>query len=97
MRRVGIILGIFIGLVVIGVLVFAATFDVNRYRATIQSELEKRLGRRVELGAMHLSVFPPRFQVENLAIADDPGFSPDAPFVKAQQLGVSVKLLPFVA
>ena len=96
MRRVGIILGIFIGLVVIGVLVFAATFDVNRYHATIQSELEKQLGRRVQLGAMHLSVFPPRFQVENLAIADDPRFSPDAPFVKAQQLGVSVKLLPLL-
>src|ERR1700675_119992 len=94
MRRVGTILAIFIGFVVIGALIFAATFDVNRYHGTIQSELEKRLGRRVELGAMHLSIFPPRFQVENPAIADDSSFSSDAPFVKAQGLEVSVKLLP---
>ena len=87
-------IGIFIVIVVAGLLIFVATFDVNKYHGTIQSELEKRLGRPVILGDMHLSVFPPRFRVQNLAIADDPRFSPEAPFVKAQELDVSVKLLP---
>lgn len=77
-------------------LVFAATFDVNRYRATIQSELENRLGRKVTLGDMHLSVFPPRFRVLNISISDDPRFSTQKPFVQAQQLDVSVKLLPLL-
>ena len=96
MRRVGIGIGIFILVVVAVLLIFAATFDVNKYHGTIQSELEKRLGRSVTLGNMHLSVFPPRFRVENVAIADDPRFSPEAPFVKAQELDVSVKLLPLL-
>ena len=69
MRRVGIGIGIFILVVVAVLLIFAATFDVNKYHGTIQSELEKRLGRSVTLGNMHLSVFPPRFRVENVAIA----------------------------
>jgi uncharacterized protein involved in outer membrane biogenesis len=73
-------------------LVFAATFNVNRYRVTIQSKLEKRLGRPVILGEMHLGFFPPRFRVQDLAIGDDPRFSPDAPFIKAQEMGVSFKL-----
>jgi uncharacterized protein involved in outer membrane biogenesis len=34
--------------------------------------------------------------VQNLAIADDPRFSPDSPFAKAQELDVSVKLPPLV-
>ena len=96
MRRFAIGIGIFIVVVIVALFVFAATFDVNKYHGTIQSELEKRLGRQVTLGNMHLSVLPPSFKVENPAIAEDPRFSSDTPFVKAQQLDVSVKLLPLL-
>src|ERR1700757_1236394 len=96
MRRVIAGVGIFIILVIAALLVFAATFDVNRHRGAIQSDLEKRLGRSVTLGDMHLNVFPPRVRVQNLAISDDPRFSPDAPFAKAQELDVSVKLMPLL-
>jgi len=96
MRRLLIGFGIFIVVVVSALLVFAATFNVNKYHDTIQSELEKNLGRKTTLGDMHLSLFPPRFRVQDPAIADDPHFSPDAPFVKAQELDVSVKLMPLL-
>ncbi|MFL6463751.1 MAG: AsmA family protein, partial [Bryobacteraceae bacterium] len=96
MRRVGIIIAGIVGLLVIAALVFAATFNVNKYRGTIQSQLQKHLGRSVTLGDMHLRVFPPRFRVQDLAIADDTNFSADTPFVKAQVLNVSVKLLPLL-
>ena len=94
MRKVGIVFGILVVVVIIGVAIFAATFDVNRYRGRIQSELEQRLGRKVTLGQMHLSVLPPRFQVQNIAIAEDPKFPNPKPFVQADQLDVSVKLMP---
>jgi AsmA protein len=45
---------------------------------------------------MHLSLLPPSFKVENPAIGDDSRFSADTPFVKAQELDVSVKLLPLL-
>ena len=96
MRRLAIIAGVIFLVIVVAVAIFAATFDVNKYRGTIQSQLEKRLGRPVLLGDMGLSLFPPRFRVQNLAIADDTRFSPDAPFIKAQELDVSVKLLPLL-
>jgi AsmA protein len=95
MRRVLIGVGIFIVLVVAGLLIFAATFDVNKYRGTIQAQLEKRLGRQVTLGDMHLNLFPPRFRVQNLGISDDSRFSSVA-FVKAQELDVSVQLMPLL-
>ncbi len=96
MRRALIGVGIFIVVVIAGLLIFAATFDVNRYRGTIQSQLEQHLGRQVALGDMHLSLFPPRFRVENLAVSEDPQFSKDVAFVKAQALEVSVKLMPLL-
>lgn len=96
MRKIGIGLGIILVLVIVSVGIFAATFDVNKYRGTIHSELQKRLGRSVNLGDMHLKLFLLRLGVQDLAIADDPRFSPDAPFVKAKELEVSVKLLPLL-
>jgi uncharacterized protein involved in outer membrane biogenesis len=96
MRKVGIVIGTIVLVLIVVVVVFAATFNVNQYRGTIQSELEKRLNRRVVLGDMHLGIFPPRLQVENLSIADDPKFNDAKPFVEAQGLDVSVELLPLL-
>jgi AsmA protein len=93
MRRIGLSALVIVVIIILAAVVFAATFDVNRYRPTIRSELEKRLDRNVTLGDMHLSVFPPRFRVQNISIGDDPRFSPRKPFVQAQELDVSVKLL----
>ena len=93
MRKVGMATGAFILLLIVGVVVFAATFNVNQYRGRIQTELETRLDRKVNLGDMHLGLFPPRFQVQNLSIADDPKFNAAKPFVEAQELDVSIKLL----
>lgn len=96
MRKVGIVIGTIILVLIVALVVFAATFNVNQYRRTIQSELEKRLDRRVVLGNMHLGIFPPRLQVQNLSITDDPNFNNAKPFVEAQELDVSVKLLPLL-
>src|SRR5256885_14817634 len=97
MRKVGIVFGILVVVVIIGAAIFAATFDVNRYRGRIQSELERRLDRKVTLGPMHLSLLPPRFQVQNIAIAEDSKFPNPKPFVQADQLDVSVKLMPLLS
>jgi AsmA protein len=96
MKKFAIAIGVIILVLIVGVVIFAATFDVNRYRGTIQSELQKRLGRQVTLGEMNLKVFPPRFRVENVSISDDPAFATQKPFVQAQQLDVAVKLMPLL-
>lgn len=96
MRKVGIVILVIIVILVVAVAIFAATFDVNRYHGVIQSQLEEHLGRQVSLGNMSLGIFPPRFRVQNLSIADDPNFSKTKPFVEAQELDVSVKLLPLL-
>ena len=96
MRRLLIVVGIIVAILGVGVAVFVATFNVNRYRGTIQSELEQKSGRKITLGDMRLNLFPPRFSVRNLTIAEDPSFGAEQPFVQTQQLGVSVKLFPLL-
>src|SRR5438309_11241513 len=96
MRKIGIVIGVVVAVLVVGVLLFLATFDANRYRGLVQDQLQKNLGRNVQLGKLHLALFPPRLQVDSLTIADDPKFGDPHPFVQAEQLDVSVKLLPLL-
>lgn len=96
MRKALVIVGVIVLVVMVAVLIFAVTFNVNQYHGRIQSELEKHLGRQVSLGDMRLGIFPPRFEVQSVSIADDPQFNAQKPFVQAQRLDVSVKLLPLL-
>jgi AsmA protein len=96
MRKIFVIIGIIVVVLIVAVLIFAATFNVNQYHDQIQSQLEQKLGRQVGLGDMHLGIFPPRFEVQNISIADDPRFNAQKPFVQAQRLDISVKLLPLL-
>ena len=96
MRRVGIAIAVIILVIIMAAAVYAATFDVNRYRGAIQADLAKSLGREVSLGEMRLSLFPPRFVAHDVAILDDPNFQAHRPFVQTQELDVSIKLLPLL-
>jgi uncharacterized protein involved in outer membrane biogenesis len=96
MRRVGIGILVIVVVIATAAAVFAATFDVNRYRSKIQAGLSKSLGRDVSVGEMQLSLFPPRFVAHDVSIVDDPTFDTHRPFVQAQELDISIKLLPLL-
>src|SRR3954471_11190235 len=92
-------LKIFAGLLVLLVIVLLAApffLDVNRYHDRIQSELQKKLGRQVSLGAMHLSLIPFAFKVENAVIAEDPQFAKGSNFAQAQELYITAPLMPLL-
>ena len=71
-------MGLFVAVAAAALAILAATFDVNKYRRTIQLELERRFGRPVIPGDVHFSIFPPRFGVQNPRIAEDPHFGAEA-------------------
>src|SRR5690242_9314498 len=96
MRKLGIAAAIIVVLLVAAALIVPHLIDINQYHATIQSQLEKKLGRQVSLGNMSLSLFPPSFQVENSTIAEDPRFASGRPFATADKLSVSVKFWPLL-
>jgi uncharacterized protein involved in outer membrane biogenesis len=96
MRKLGIAILIIVVLLVAAALIVPHLININQYHDRIQAELQKRLGRQVTLGNMHLSLFPPAFQVENATIADDPRFNSSRPFAATEKLAVSVKFWPLL-
>ncbi len=96
MRKLAIAVAIVVVLILIVVLALPHLIDVNQYRGQIQSQLQQRLNRPVQLGELSLGLFPVRVEASNVGIGDDPKFG-SAPFAQVQQLNVSVKLLPLLS
>jgi AsmA protein len=96
MKKLLIVLG---GLVVV-VLAVAAMLprmlDVNRYHDRIQAELQKQLGRQVQLGQMSLGLLPPTFKVQNAIIGEDPKYNSGMAFAQAAELDIELKLQPLL-
>src|SRR5262250_2739589 len=91
MNKLKIVAGIVVAVIVIAVIAVWLLLDVNRYRGTIQTQLEQQLGRKVTLGRMQLGLLPLRFQVADPVIAEDPRFG-SANFLRAENLNVQVSL-----
>ncbi len=96
MRKLAIVLVVIIVIIVGLILALPHLIDVNQYRGQIQSELQKRLNRPVQLGELSLGVFPIRVEANNVTIGEDPNFHSTAPFAQVSQLDVSLKLLPLI-
>src|SRR5262245_22533998 len=92
MRRIRLILGIAVGVVALTLIAAWWLVDPNRYRELIQTQLQQRLNRKVELGHMSLGLLPPRLQVADPVIAEDPSFREQPPFIRAKNLDVRVSL-----
>src|SRR5512140_1969033 len=94
MRKLGITI-VVLGVIMLAILAIAPTLiNVNRYHDQIQSQLSSKLGRPVTLGAMSLSLLPPKFTVHDATIGEDPAFGSDHAFAKMQAMAVRIKLLP---
>jgi uncharacterized protein involved in outer membrane biogenesis len=81
-----------IALLVVILLVALSLIDINAYRGQIITQLERRLGRSVRLGAMRLSALPSiKVEVDDVAIGDDPQFV-QSDFVKARSVKLQIGL-----
>lgn len=69
--------------------------DANRFRPLLESELSAALSRQITLGSLKLSLLKGSVTADDLAIADDPGYS-KLPFVKAKSIGIQVELWPLI-
>jgi uncharacterized protein involved in outer membrane biogenesis len=95
-RTVGIVIGAVVLLSLAAAIIVPHFIDINKYHNQIHSQLEKRLGRRVSLSNMGLSLLPPSFRVENAVIAEDPRFNTGSPFATAEKLTISVRFWPLL-
>ena len=95
MKKVLIIVASAVVLVLLIGVVLVSVIDVNRYRPMLESDLTAAMGRKVQMGDIHLSIFSGGASVGDFSIADDPAFS-HGPFLTAKELTVGVNLLPLI-
>ena len=95
MKRLGIILGVFIAVVLLLVIGLSFFLDANRFRPELESELSKVLGRQVGVGDLKLSIFAGSVSAGDLTISEDPKFG-STPFLKAKSLNVGAELIPLI-
>ncbi len=96
MKKLRIIIAVVVAVLLLGIGAVWVLANPNRYRDTIQTRLEKQLGRQVSLGEMSLGLLPLRFQVANPVIAEDPLIRPEPSFIKAENLDIRIGLLPLI-
>ena len=95
MKRILLVIGILIGVLLLAVAALPFLIDANRFRPLLESELKRGLGREVKLGDLKLSVLSGGVTASDLAIADDPKFNRDS-FLSAKALTITVDLGPLI-
>ena len=94
-KKILIIVGAIVALLLIVILILPSLIDANRFKPEIQSQIGTALGRTVQIGNIKLSIFSGGVVVDDLAISDDPAFS-KGQFLTAKQLTVGVHLVPLI-
>jgi AsmA protein len=96
MRRVIIILSVIVVVIVLLLVLGASLLNVNRFRPQIEAELQKKLGRPVTLGELHLHLLPFSMKVDSLSIAEAAGFPSSRPFATASEVYASAGLMSLI-
>jgi AsmA protein len=94
-KKVLVVLGVLIALLVIVIAIVPFVFDANRYRPEIESRLSQSLERDVKIGNLQLSIFSGGVTANNITIAENPAYGTQ-PFVQAKELKVGVDLWPLI-
>lgn len=89
--------GALVVLLVVGAIIFASTFDPNKYKGQITEAVKNATGRELSFqGDMKVSVFPwIGAQVGGVTLSNAPGFG-DKPMVQFASAEVRIRLLPLI-
>ena len=91
MKRIAVVLGIVVVVLIAVVVALPLFIDANQFRPRLEAELTKDLGRDVKLGNLSLALYSGSVTAADLSISDDPKFS-KVPFLTAKSLAVAVDL-----
>lgn len=90
-----IILGVIVVVVLLILIITPFFINADRFRPQIEAALSDKLGRKVQLGHVSVSLFSGSLSADQISIADDPAFSHE-PFLTAKSLNVGVDVMPLI-
>jgi AsmA protein len=95
MKRLLVISGIVIGVLLLLVIVVPLFINVDSYRPDLEKKLSAALNRQVHIGKLDASILSGGASASEIAIDDDPAFN-KGPFLKASSVKVGVQLMPLI-
>ena len=96
MKRILLIAGTVVSLLVVAVAALPFLIDPNDFRPMLESKLSQALGRQVKLGDLKLAILAGAVTANDLSVAEDPAYG-RAAFVQAKSLNIGVELWPLIA
>lgn len=95
MKRLLVISGIVIGVLLLVIIAVPLFINVDSYRPELEKKLSAALNRQVHIGKLDASLLSGGASASDITIADDPAFNKD-PFLKAASVKVGVQLMPLI-
>jgi hypothetical protein len=90
-----IIVAIIVGVILLILIVTPFFINADQFRPQIEATLSQELGRKVELGHISVSLFSGSLSADQISIADDPAYSPQA-FLTAKSFSVGIDVMPLI-
>src|SRR5215467_4871714 len=94
MKKLLIIAGIVVLVLILIVLLVPLFINVDTFRPDVEAKLSTALGRQVRIGKLSASIFSGA-AADNISISDDPAFSRGA-FLQASKLEIGVDWMPLI-
>jgi AsmA protein len=95
MKRLLIISGIIVGVLLLVIIAVPFFINVDSFRPDLEKKLSAALNRPVHIGKLDASLLSGGASASDIAIADDPAFN-KGPFLKASSVKVGVQLMPLI-
>jgi AsmA protein len=95
MKRLLVICGIVIGVLLLVIIAVPLFINVDSFRPDLEKKISAALNRQVHIGKLDASLLSGGATASDITIADDPAFNKD-PFLKAASVKVGVQLMPLI-
>ncbi len=95
MKRLLIISGIIVGVLLLVIIAVPLFINVDSFRPDLEKKISAALNRQVHIGKLDASLLSGGASASDITIADDPAFNKD-PFLKAASVKVGVQLMPLI-
>jgi AsmA protein len=95
MKRLLVISGIIVGVLLLVVALVPLFINVDSFRPDLEKKISAALNRTVTIGKLDASIFSGGASASEITIADDPAFN-KGPFLHASSVKVGVELMPLI-
>lgn len=94
-KKAILIVAIIVGVILLVLIIAPFFINADQFQPQIEAALSQKLGRKVQLGHISVSLFSGSLIADQISIADDPAYS-SQPFLTAKSFSVGIDVIPLI-